>query len=672
MKTDPAARAAELRERIRDANHAYFVLDAPDLTDAAYDALVRELRELEARHPELREEDTPTDTVGATPAGALRTRAHGVPMFSLDNAFDDAELAAFEQRIHRVLGSDAPLDYVAELKIDGLSLNLRYEDGRLAWAATRGDGRAGEEITPNLRAVDGLPERIEDAPAELEVRGEVYLPKLEFARINAAREEDGQAPFRNPRNAAAGTVRQLDPEVAARRNLQAFFYGVGRPGELGVGRQSELLDWLEARGFRVNPERRRVRGLAEAREVIAAWTERRAELPYDADGVVLKVDDLALQRELGETSRAPRWAIAWKFPAEEVASRLTRIAVQVGRTGKITPVAELEPRMLEGTEVARATLHNPGFVADLDLRVGDTVVLHKAGGIIPEILRVVPGERPDDAAPWTPPTRCPECGADLVEDGANLRCLGPHCPAQRLERLTHWGSRRALDVDGLGERSVEQFLDEGLIEGVEDLYDLDAGRVAALDGWGATSAANLLRALDASRTPPLERFLVALSLPQVGPRTAEALARRFGDLDALLEADVATLRAVPDVGEATARLLREALDVPAMRATLEALRRRGVWPAEVEAAGDRSDALAGVTVVLTGALSRPRDEVRRDLEAQGARVTSSVSRKTDLVVAGEDPGSKAEKARAYGVPVVDEAGLAAAVRERGGRWTEAS
>jgi DNA ligase (NAD+) len=667
MAADPAARAAELRARIRDANHRYFVLDDPDLSDAAYDALVRELRELEARHPELRDGDSPTGSVGAAPAGALRTLTHGVPMFSLDNAFEDAELVAFEQRVQRVLGSDAALDYLAELKIDGLSVNLRYEDGRLAWAATRGDGREGEEITPNLRAVAGLPARLRGAPPELEVRGEVYLAKEEFARLNAAREEAGEAPFRNPRNAAAGTVRQLDPEVAARRNLQAFFYGVGRPEALGVARQGELLAWLEERGFRVNEERHRVRGLAAARPVIAAWTERRHELPYDADGVVLKVDELALQRELGETSRAPRWAIAWKFPAEEVRSRLRAISLQVGRTGKITPVAELEPRMLEGTEVARATLHNPGFVAELDLRVGDAVVLHKAGGIIPEILRVVPEERPEEAVAWVPPTRCPACDAPLVEDGANLRCVDPHCPAQRLERLTHWAGRRALDIDGLGERSVRQFLDEGVIAGVEDLYDLTAERIAELEGWGPTSAANLVAALEASRTPPLQRFLVALSLPQVGPRTAEALARRFGDLDALLEADVATLQAVPDVGEATARLLREALDVPALRATLEALRARGVWPAEAEEGG-RGDALAGVTVVLTGSLSRPRDAVRRELEALGARVTSSVSRRTDLVVAGEDAGSKAEKAREYGVAVVDEEGLAAAVRERGGRW----
>ncbi len=667
MSDDPAARAEELRRRIREANHRYFVLDAPDLSDAEYDALTRELRELEARHPELRRDDSPTASVGAEPSPELRTLRHGVPMFSLDNAFDDADLDAFEARVRRILGSDAPLAYLAELKIDGLSVNLRYESGRLAWAATRGNGREGEEITPNVRAVPGLPTRLRGAPDELEVRGEVYLSKAEFARINERREELGDEPFRNPRNAAAGTVRQLDPEVAAERNLEAFFYGVGRPEALALDGQAELLAWLGDHGFRVNDERARVIGMDEARRVIADWTARRSELPYDADGVVLKVDDLALQRELGETSRAPRWAIAWKFPAEEVATTLRGVTVQVGRTGKITPVAELEPRMLEGTEVSRATLHNPGFVHDLDLRVGDTVVVHKSGGIIPEILRVVPERRPAEARPWPEPERCPACGAELVVDGANLRCVNPDCPAQRLERLTHWAGRRALDVDGLGERSLRQFLDAGLIEGLPELYDLDAERLEALDGWGATSARNLLRQLDASRTPPLDRFLVGLGLPQVGPRTADALARRFGSMDALLEADLAAFEAVPDVGEATARLVREALDRDAMRATLAGLRERGVWPREVEAAG-RGDQLAGMTVVLTGALSRPRDEVKAALEALGARVTSSVSRKTDLVVAGDDPGSKVERAAEYGVRIVDEAELAQLVRERGAAW----
>jgi len=669
MSETPAARAERLRQRIRDANRRYFVEDAPDLTDDEYDALVRELRQLEEAHPELRSDESPTSRVGAEPAGPLRTVRHGVPLYSLDNAFDAGDLGAFETRVRRTLGSDEPLDYLAELKIDGLSVNLRYEHGERVWAATRGNGVEGEEISANLGAVEGIPVHLAGAPAELEVRGEIYLSKSEFARINAAREEAGEVPFRNPRNAAAGTVRQLDPEVAADRKLEAFFYGVGRPEALGVRGQEELLDWLEAHGFRVNERRARVHGLSEARERIAAWTAVRAELPYDADGVVLKVDDLALQRELGETSRAPRWAIAWKFPAEEAHTVLLGITVQVGRTGKITPVAELEPRLLEGTEVSRATLHNPGFVTDLDLRVGDTVVMHKSGGIIPEVVRVVREQRPAGTEPWLEPSRCPACEAELVVDGANLRCVNPDCPAQRIERLAHWAGRRALDIDGLGERSLGQLLGAGLIQSLPELYDLNEERLAALDGWGEVSARNLLRRLDASRQPALDRFLVGLGLPQVGPRTATVLARRFGSMDDLLEADTAALEAVSDVGETTARLLREALDRPAMRATLDGLRQRGVWPAPDDGGG-RGDAMQGLAIVLTGTLTRPREEIKNALEALGARVTSSVSRKTDLVVAGDDPGSKVDKALEYGVDVVGEVELATLVRQRGGDWPE--
>ncbi|MDZ7802122.1 MAG: NAD-dependent DNA ligase LigA [Trueperaceae bacterium] len=494
------------------------------------------------------------------------------------------------------------------------------------------------------------------------------LPAQGRVRPHQRRTDRGRrAPFRNPRNAAAGTVRHLDPSVAASRRLEAFFYGVGRPEAIGVATQGELLDWLEAQGFRVNPRRARCRGMDEARTRIRAWTEVRADLPFEADGVVLKVDELALQRELGETSRAPRWAIAWKFPVEEATTTLQAITVQVGRTGKITPVAELDPQLLEGTEVSRATLHNPGFVRALDLRVGDRVVVRKAGGVIPEVRGVVREARPVGAEPWTEPERCPECGATLVQDGANLRCVNPSCPAQRLERLAHWASRQAMDIDGLGDKSLRLFLDQGLIAGVPDLYDLDVPTLKALEGWAEVSARNLVAAIDATRTPSMDRFLVGLSLPQVGPRTAIALARRFGTMDALLGADVAALEAVPDVGEATARLMRDALDRPEMRATLDGLRQRGVWPAAA-AGGARSDALSGVTVVLTGALSRPREQVQADLEAMGARVTSSVSRNTDLVVAGDDPGSKVDKAHAYGVSVVGEEGLRTFVGERGGRW----
>ncbi len=667
MPEDPAARVDELRGIVRAANHAYFVLDDPKLSDAEYDAAMRELRDLEERHPELRSDASPTATVGAPPAPELRARTHDAPLLSLDNAFSDEELDAFERRIERILGSDAPVVYHLEHKVDGLSVNVHYRDGRLAWAATRGDGTTGEEITHNLRAVAGIPERLSGVPSPFEVRGEVYLPKEEFLRINREREEEGLAPFRNPRNAAAGTVRQLDPQVAAERRLEVVFYGVGRVDDLPVSGQAELLAWLAKRGFRIDGRRDRVTGLDPARDRIRSWSETRHELPYEADGVVVKVDAFALQRELGATSRAPRWAIAWKFPAEEVESVLRGITVQVGRTGKITPVAELDPRIVDGTEVARATLHNPGFVRDLDLRIGDAVVVHKSGGIIPEIVRVIPERRPVGTEAWTTPTHCPSCSAELIEDGANLRCVNPDCPAQLKERLGHWAGRKALDVDGLGERSVAQFLEHGLVRALPDLYDLTEERLVALDGWGPVSARALLAELDRTRTAPLDRFLVALGLPQVGPRTAQALAHRFGTLDALLEADSETLQAVPDVGETTAVLIRDALDAPALRATLDGLRARGVWP-EDAARRRGSDALHGISVVLTGALSRPRERIQADLEALGARVTGSVSGKTDLVVAGEAPGGKVDKAHALGVPVATEEELTAFVRERGGDW----
>ena len=660
-------RAQELREQIRAANEAYFVEDAPTLTDAQYDALVRELRHLEASYPELVTADSPTQSVGAEPTSELRTLAHAVPMFSLDNAFEDSDLDAFAERAARVLGVNQDLAYHAELKIDGLSVNVRYENGRLAWAATRGNGREGEEITPNLRGIKGIPEEVDGAPELLEVRGEVYLPKAEFVRINEEREEAGEPPFRNPRNAAAGTVRQLDPEVAKSRNLEVYFYGVGQREELPVRGQDELLTWLDEHGFRVNTTRALVGSMGEAREVVHDWTERRSELPYDADGVVLKVNDFSLQRELGETSRAPRWAIAWKFPAEEATTRLLDITIQVGRTGKITPVAELEPRMLEGTEVARATLHNPGFIHDMDLRVGDSVVLHKSGGIIPEILRVLHDQRPEGTRAWQEPTNCPACDSELIVDGANLRCVNPECPAQQLERISHWGTRRALDIEGLGERSVEQFLSEGLIRSIPDLYDLTVTQIATLDGWGEASAQNLLQQLTSKREPPLPRFLVGLGLPQVGPATAETLSRKFRNMDALVAASESELAEVQDVGETTAHLLRQAFERPSMKATLEGLRQRGVWPAELDDAG-RTDALSGTTIVLTGALSRPRDEIKAALESNGAKVAGSVSKKTTLVVAGEDAGSKADKALDLGVEITDEDGLESFVKERGGTW----
>lgn len=631
------------------------MLDAPTISDAEYDALLYELRQLEAQHPELRAPDSPTQTVGFAPQASFAIITHPHPMQSLDNAFSCQDLREFEARCQRVLAATEPLDYLAEMKIDGLSVNLYYRDGVLLWAATRGNGQEGEDVTFNLLGVPGIPQRVAEAPRELEVRGEIYLSRQEFERINAEREEAGEPPFKNPRNAAAGTVRQLDPKVSAARKLQAFFYGVGEPRALGVRRQSELLDWLGEHGFRVNPLRERVRGAQAACALAEAWSALRAQLEYEADGIVFKVDDLALQEELGSTSRAPRWAIAYKFPAQEVATTLRGITWQVGRTGKLTPVAELEPRFLEGTEVSRATLHNPGFIRNLDLRIGDRVVVHKSGGIIPEIVRVLIEERPAGLEPYAMPTVCPDCREPVIEDGANLRCVNPACPAQQLARLSHYASRHAMDIEGLGEKTLIQLLEAGLVRNIPDLYDLRPEQLLTLEGFAAVSANKLVQQIQASKTRPLERFIFALGLPHVGQRTAQVLARAFGSLAALQQATPEDLMALPDIGEATATAIVQALRQPATMALIEGLRARGVDPRAT--AMPAGDALKGLTFVLTGTLSEPRDRVKARLEALGARVASTVSAKTDYLVVGDDPGAKLAKAEALGVKVLDEAGL---------------
>lgn len=666
-----AARAAELRALLREANYRYYVLQNPTLSDAEWDRLFHELKYLEETYPELQTPDSPTVTVGAAPQASFAAVHHPHPMMSLDNAFDLAGLEEFEARLQRVLASDAEIDYLAEMKIDGLSVNLLYERGVLAWAATRGNGALGEDVTFNVLGVSGLPGRLPDAlpngarvPETLEVRGELYLSRAEFRRINEERAAAGEPPFKNPRNAASGTIRQLDPKVSAGRKLQVFFYGVAEPRALGVRTQSALLDWLAGAGFRTNPLRERVRGVAALEPLAAQWTALRSTLDYEADGMVVKVDDLALHDELGSTARAPRWAVAYKFPAEEVETTLLGISLGVGRTGKITPVAELEPRLIEGTEVSRATLHNPGFIAALDLRVGDRVMVHKSGGIIPEVIRVLAEARAQDLPPYVFPETCPACGEPLIEDGANLRCVNLACPAQVLARLSHYASRGAMDIVGLSTKTLQKLLDEGLIRWVPDLYDLTPEQLEPLEGFGKLSAQNLVAAIARSKSQPLERLVVALGLPHVGARTAQLLARAFGSLEALQAADAETLAALHDVGETTAKALHDALQQPAMRALIRELSARGVGTKGAEA--PRGDALKGLTFVLTGALSEPRDRLKGRLEGLGARVASSVSKKTSFVVAGEDPGSKLDKAQSLGVPVLDEAGLAALLAERAG------
>ena len=653
MDSNAASRVLKLKNQLRDAIYRYYVLDRPELTDAQYDRLFRELVELEEAHPELRTADSPTQQVGTPLQSSFATVRHLAPMQSLDNAFDEQEVAAFVARVQRGLGHDRQVPLLAEPKIDGLSVSILYRDGEMVWAATRGNGSEGEDVTANVLAIDAIPRTVTGVPAELEVRGEVFMPKTEFLRINTERELNGEQPFMNPRNAAAGALRQIDPRVTYERRLEAYLYDVGRPEQLGVSTRLGLLEWLEAHGFRTNPLRASLSGEADTLQLLRDWQELRPSLDYDVDGVVLKVLEIADSVELGSTSRAPRWAIAWKFPAEEVETTLESVTIQVGRTGKITPVANLAPRLLEGTTVARATLHNPGFVMQHDLRPGDRVLLHKSGGIIPEIITNLDAGGADRPPAWEPPAECPSCGAELAMKGANLMCSNPACPAQLQARLSHFASRQALDIEGLGESTVVQLIEAGLVSAIEDIYVLTVEAVQALDGWAEASASKLIAAIDASRTRPLAAVITGLGLPQVGRRTAEVLSRHFKSLDGLQAADEDALLAVPDIGPATASAVRSVLAEPTMLRTISLLIERGVRPQAPESVVS-DGVLSGKTVVLTGTLSMPRSAMKQLLEEHGARVSGSVSSKTDYVVAGESAGSKLDKARELGVGVLSE------------------
>ncbi|WP_034384447.1 NAD-dependent DNA ligase LigA [Deinococcus sp. YIM 77859] len=676
--SDPAAEATQaqyraLRAEVERHARAYYELDAPEIPDDVYDRMVRELRRLEEAHPEWVGEDTPTQRVGGAPSAAFQPVEHPTPMTSLDNVFSDEELAEWQEKLARALNLPPDHDgftYTGELKIDGLSVNLYYVDGALQWAATRGNGRVGELVTEQVLTIPGIPRTLPGLRGELEVRGEVYLSRSDFAAYNARAEELGLPLLKNPRNGAAGALRQKDPEVTRRRNLKALFYALGkrdgvRLGGQPVRTQAEVLAWLAAQGFPTSPYSETLSGLRAAADYHRRMTEQRANFEFDADGTVLKLDSLALQAEAGLTSRAPRWAIAYKFPVEEVETVLERITVNVGRTGKLAPLAHLSPRLIEGSTVSKATLHNEDYIRDLDLRIGDTVVVRKAGGVIPQILRVVLEKRPPDAVPYAFPTHCPECGHEAVraEGDANTYCPNPACPAQQFERLRHFVSRGAMDVRGIGEKLIEQLLTAELVRDAADLYTLSAEQLAALERSGEKKAANILAQLEASKTRPLWRLVNALGIPHVGERNAQALAQTFGTLDALLCATPGSLEAVPGLGKTIAGSVTAALADPSMRDLIRRLRERGLNP--VEETAPRGDALAGLTFVLTGSLSRPRDEIKARLEAAGARVTSSVTKKTSYVVAGEDAGSKLDRARELGLPVLDEAGLEALLAERG-------
>jgi len=659
-----AARAATLAREIEQHNYLYYVLDAPTVSDAEYDRLFRELVDLETRHPALARPDSPTQRVGAAPAAAFDTVTHRVPMLSLNNAFADDEVEAFDRRVREALGV-TEVAYAVEPKFDGLAVALVYEHGILVVGATRGDGSSGENVTANLRTVGAIPLKLPaGAPPRLEVRGEVLMKKRDFDALNAAQAARGDKVFANPRNAAAGSLRQLDPRVTASRRLSFFAYGVGE-AEWGAGTEPATHDALMRRlaelHIPVSAERAVVRGLAGLLDYYRTMGARRAGLPYDIDGVVYKVDEFAGQARLGFVSRAPRFAIAHKFPAEEMETEVLAIDVQVGRTGAITPVARLKPVFVGGVTVTNATLHNEDEVRRKDVRIGDTVVVRRAGDVIPEVVRVVASRRPPDAREFVMPVACPECGSAVARlpDEAIARCSGGLvCPAQVKQSLLHFASRRALDIEGLGEKLVDQLVDAGLVRTPADLYRLGVAALAALERMADKSAANVVAAIEASKATTLPRFVYGLGIRQVGEATAKDLARHFGSLDALMDADEAALLAVRDVGPVVAQSIARFFAEPHNREGVQQLRAAGVHWTEGAPAAAEAGLLAGRTLVLTGTLpTLSREEAKARIEAAGGKVAGSVSKKTDHVIAGADAGTKLAKAQELGVPVLDEEGL---------------
>ncbi len=670
----PAVRdeAAQLTAQLNEANYRYYVLDAPTMSDAEYDRALRRLQELEGGWPALATPDSPTQRVGASPLAAFESVAHGAPMLSLQNAMNDDELREFDARVRRLLElteADPPVEYVGELKIDGLGVSLTYEHGHLVRGATRGDGTNGEDVTANLRTIRSLPLAFRAGcavPERIEIRGEVYLAKREFARLNEQREQRGEPLFANPRNAAAGSLRQLDSRVTAARRLDFLAYTYGAvSGELPDS-QWGFLGWLRAAGFRVSSEAALLCGPEAAIAFQRLWTERRHDLPCDIDGVVIKVNAFALQRQLGELSRSPRWAIAFKLPAEQAETRVIDIEASVGRTGAVTPTAVFEPVFLAGTTVARASLHNQDEVDRKDVRIGDTVVIQKAGDIIPEVVRTIVEQRPAEARAYRLPTCCPACETPLVrpEGEAIWRCPNRSgCPAQLQARLEHFVSRGAMDIDGVGEALITSLLDAGLVSEPADLYRLTADSLQPLERMGERSASNAVASIQASRQPSLARFLFALGIRHVGETAAAAIAAAFGTLDAVMAASEEQLQGVRDVGAATAASLTAYFAAEDNRALVVDLLAAGVEPQPVTTAAS-SDAWAGQTFVFTGALTRfTREQAEAAVRQRGGASAGSVSRKTSYVVAGDNAGSKLDKARSLGVRVLSEAEFAAMLEE---------
>lgn len=648
-------RMKELHDLLHEYGHAYYVLDEPIVSDAVYDQYLRELLELEEHYPSLILPDSPTQRVGGKPLEGFQKVRHRTPMLSLSNAFSTEDLKEFDRRIRELVGEN--FRYVCELKIDGLAVSLLYENGKLVRGATRGDGTTGEDITANIRTIRSIPLRLKKK-VTLEVRGEAYMPKSSFQALNEARQEQQLELFANPRNAAAGSLRQLDPQIAASRQLSVFIYGLGNPEELGIQSHSEALEYMKDLGFSMNRETTICETIGEVETFIQTWTEKRQELPYEIDGIVIKVDSYDQQEELGFTAKSPRFATAYKFPAEEVVTELLNIEWTVGRTGVVTPTAILNAVQVAGTTVRRASLHNVDLIQEKDVRIGDTVIIRKAGDIIPEVVSVIAKERKTDSEPYVMPTHCPVCDSDLVriEEEVALRCVNPTCPAQITEGIRHFASRNAMNIDGLGEKVVEQLFQNQLIHDVADLYSVTVEQLVELDRMGTKSAENLVKAIAVTKENSLEKLLFGLGIRHIGEKAARLLAQEFGTLDALIAASREQVTAVHEIGDKMADSLVTYFEQPETMELMHKLKEAGVNTSYL---GQRIDKEAvadhpffGKTIVLTGKLEQMgRNEAKEQLLAKGAKVSGSVSKKTDLVIAGEDAGSKLDKATELGIEV---------------------
>ena len=657
-------RVTELHQLLHQYNYEYHVQDNPSVPDSEYDKLLHELIDIEREHPELKTDDSPTVRVGGTPVSAFEKVDHDTPMLSLGNAFSEEDLLAFDKRVKDEVGE---VEYMVELKIDGLAVSLKYVDGVFVQGLTRGDGTTGENITQNLKTIHAIPLTL-SVPLTFEVRGEAYMPRKSFLALNAYREKVGEPLAANPRNAAAGSLRQLDSKLTAKRKLDIFLYSVNDLRELNAQSQSEALDKLDEIGFKTNHERKLCRNMEEVFEYIKYWTEKRNDLAYDIDGIVIKVNDLSKQDELGFTAKSPKWAIAYKFPAEEVITTLNDIELSIGRTGVVTPTAILEPVKVAGTTVGRASLHNEDLIREKDIRIGDSVVIRKAGEIIPEVVRVVLDRRPEGTKPYNMPEICPSCGHELVriEGEVALRCINPKCDAKLVEGVIHFVSRTAMNIDGLGERIVEVLYNEDIINDVADLYTLERERLLTLERMGEKKVDKLLAAIEASKTNSLERLLFGLGIRHLGAKASMVLAREFGTMDNLKNATVETLTQIDDIGEKMAQSLVTYLQNEDIIHLLEKLEQYGVNMRYTGVTKDDIElhpVFGEKTIVLTGKLTiMSRSEATKALTNLGAKVTSSVTKKTDIVIAGSDAGSKREKADSLGIPVWTEQMMVDALR----------